>query len=218
NGPEGGEIRNRGRARTHGGETMAISLRRWQIAGLILAVILTAGCNPLLAPYWIFGMFGAESKLPPHFAVGAKGKDRDKDDPVRVMILVSTGLETRPEFLRADRDLCNMVARRLQQGCKDNKENVQVIPASQVEKFKDQHPNWRTLTSTEIGEHFHADYVIEFEITSLSLYEVGSHNTLYQGRAQISVSVTDVHDPDNAKAFEDEIRCEYPKGRPIPAD
>ncbi|HMC67100.1 MAG TPA: hypothetical protein VKI65_19345 [Gemmataceae bacterium] len=190
---------------------MRTSLRRWRLAGLIVAGIATLGCNPVTMSYFL--LFGTESKLPPKFHLAPK----EKDLQVRVVILASSGLETRPEFLRVDRELATLVARELQQGCKKNREEVVVVPTSQVEKFKDKNPNWRTLTAAEIGEKLSADYVIDLEINSLSLYEQGSHNTLYHGRAEISVNVTDVHDPD-AKAFTDEYKCEFPRGRPVPAD
>jgi len=191
---------------------MAILMRRLPIAGLVLTCALAAGCNPFLALY--YAAVGMDSKLPAEFALVPKDKGVD----VRVVILVSSALETRPEFLRVDRELGSIMAHLLQKGCKDNRENVTIVPMGQVEKFKDQHPNWKTLDAATIGRYFHADYVIDLEINSLSLYEPGSHNTLYQGRGHISVVVTDMHSLDDGPAYQNEKDFEYPRGRPIPAD
>jgi hypothetical protein len=69
----------------------------------------------------------------------------------------------------------------------------------------------------KIGDHFEADYVIDMEIISLTLYEPGSANQLFRGRADISVQVVNVNEPDDDPIFRPQYRCEYPKTRgPIP--
>src|SRR5262245_36506814 len=110
---------------------MQTSLRRWRLAGQVVAGDAAVGRMPVGMSYFL--LFGTESKLPPKFHLAPK----EKDLQVRVVILASSGLETRPEFLRVDRELAALVARELQQGCKKNREEVVVVPASQKEKFKD---------------------------------------------------------------------------------
>src|SRR5262249_158792 len=119
---------------------------------------------------------------------------------------------------KVDRELSRMVAMQLQEGFKKNEEKVAIVPISQVEKYKDEHPNWHSMDSEEIGKHFRADYVINLEINSISLYEPGSSNTLYRGRTSISVNVADVHSPSEGPKFSHEYICEYPRARgPVPA-
>src|SRR6266540_1521108 len=155
----------------HGGEKMA-TLRHSGLLtalALVLSAGLSAGCNMMALPYFL-GLPGFEGK---HDAKCKLASD-DKEKEVKVLILASTGMETRPEFMRVDRDLAGMVAANLREGFKKNKEKVTLVPNSQVEKYKDDHPNWRRLDPMEIGKHFQADYVIDLEVNKITLYEPGS--------------------------------------------
>jgi hypothetical protein len=70
----------------------------------------------------------------------------------------------------------------------------------------------------EIGQQFDADYVIYLELHSLTLYEPGSGNTLYHGRADVSVHLVNVHDPES-ESFKDDPSYEFPVSKgPQPAD
>lgn len=190
---------------------MTARCRRWRLAVLLLVAAFGFGCNMLSLPFFL--LMGANSKQPALCKLASK----DKDKEVRVVILASAGLETRPEFLRVDRELTSLLARHLTQGFKDNKEKVKLVPARQIDQFKDEHPNWKTMDLVKIGEHFDADYVIDLEIISLSLYEQGSANQLFRGRADIHVRVVDVNEPDDDPIFKQLYTCEYPKTRgPIP--
>jgi hypothetical protein len=181
------------------------------LGGLILAAAACFGCNMLSLPFFL--MTGMDPKHEPRCKLAAE----DKTQEVKVLILASAGLETRPEFLRVDRELAGLLARQLQQAFKDNKENVLLVSTTKVEKYKDEHPNWRSLDVREIGRHFGADYVISLEINSLSMYEKGSGNTLYRGHADISVKVVDVSQTEEDTIYDEEYSCEFPRTRgPIP--
>jgi hypothetical protein len=150
----------------------------------------------------------AKCKLVPH----------DKENAARVIILSSCGLETRPEFLRVDRELSRLVYTQLEEGFKKNKEKIALVAINQVEKYKDDHADWHSRSPEEVGKHFNADYVIEVEINALSLYEPGSINTLFRGHAEISLDVVDVHKPANGPIYREEYTIDYPRARgPIPA-
>ena len=191
---------------------MASRCYRWRLPLLLLLAALGAGCNVLSFPFFL--LMGMESKKPAPCPLVATEKNKE----VRAVILTSLGLETRPEFLRVDRDLTHCLSRHLQQGFKNNKENVKLVPARQVDQFKDEHPNWRTMDLVKIGAHFEADYVIHLDILALSLYEPGSANQLFRGRAEIGVEVFDVNQPDDMPVLRTVYRCEYPKTQgPIPA-
>jgi hypothetical protein len=170
------------------------------------------GCNLLSFPFFL--MSGMDPKHEPKCKLASDDKHKD----VRVLILASAGLETRPEFLRVDRELGTLLARQMEQAFKDNKENVTVIMPTRVEKYKDEHPQWRAMDAAEIGKHFDADYVINLEIESLSLYEPGSGNQLYRGKAKIDVRVMDVSKPpDDEPKYKETFICDYPKTKgPIP--
>jgi hypothetical protein len=185
---------------------MIAALRRRRLAGLLLAAaVLTLGCNPFLLPYF---MFPFDNKFEPECKLTSPDKE------TRVVILVSTGPETRPELIRVDREMTVRLTQVLQQRFKENKEKVVMAYPSKVENFKDKHPQWRSLSPFEVGKKMDTDYVINLEINSMSLYESGL-NQLFRGRAEISVSVTDLSKLDGeSTVFSKEYSTEYPSRGP----
>ena len=179
---------------------------------VLLVVVSCTGCNLMALPFFLIPgtepTHEAKCKLVPH----------DKEKPVRVVIVSSSGLETRPEFMRVDRELGRLLYAQLEEGFKKNKERVNLVAISQVEKYKDEHPNWHSLSPEEIGKHFSADYVIDLEINAVTLYEQGSANTLFRGHAEISIDVVDAHKPADGPFYKEEYTIDYPRARgPIPA-
>jgi hypothetical protein len=193
---------------------MATSARRWRLAGLILlAVVFGFGCD--FGPLAYF-LVGGEAMKDPEFMSLAPDKKKDKDrEESKVVIVSYSALDMRAEFIGVDRDLCQALAQQLKKGFTANKEKVTLVPASQVEAYKDRHPEWRTQRLEEIGEYFHADYVIYLELRSLSFYERGSGNTLYSGRANLHLELADVHDPSSNPLYQAEPVYDYPRGHPI---
>ncbi len=180
---------------------------------VILVALLSSGCNLMALPFFLLP--GME---PTQYAKCKLASD-DKDKEVRVVILASSGLETRPEFIRADRELAQDLVNQLRERFKKNKERVTVVQNSHVEKYKEEHPNWRSFDAQEVGKYFNADYVIDLEIESMSLYEPGSANTLFRGRAAIAISVVDVHHPSEGPKYNEQYTAEYPRAKgPIPVD
>jgi hypothetical protein len=190
---------------------MTASRRAWFLASVFLSASLVSGCNMMAIPFFLI------PGMDPKIDAKCKLASSDKEKTVRVAILASSGLETRPEFLRVDRDLTRLLAQQLQQGFKQNKENVVLVPTSQVERYKDEHANWHSMAPEDIGKYFNADYVINLEIESITLYEPGNGNTLFRGRARISVDVVDVKKAAEGPKFKDEYSIEYPKAGPISA-
>jgi hypothetical protein len=194
---------------------MAACKRHWRLISLILAAVFCgAGCNGLTMPYFLFQrLCGQDSNLPP---VMAKLVSDDKKKVVKVVILASSNLQSQPEFLTVDRDLTNLLLRRLQLSYKANKENVVLLPAPKVEQYKDTHPNW-VLDVPGVGKHFKADYVIWLQVDSLSLYKEGSSRMLYQAHASIQVSLYDMSQPE-ASPQEKAYVTEFPRGSERPVD
>src|SRR5262249_42142150 len=185
---------------------MAVLSRRWRIAGLTLLTLACMACNPLAVPYFL--MIGPDPKNDPDFKLAAN----DKRKPVKVVILVSAPLDIRcGELANVEREFTALFSQKLQEACKLNKENVVVASHSKVQKFKDDHPMWQTLSLEELGKQLDSDYVIDLEINHISLYEPGSQNTLFLGKASISVSVANVNKPGDGPVFRKVIGCEYPR-------
>jgi hypothetical protein len=188
--------------------------RRAVLVGLLLAsVAFGFGCNMLSVPYFLM------QPEPKEKAALKEVAAKDKDQEVIVVVLVSGGLETRPEFFRADRDLGFRIAKRLQELCKNNEENVKVVSPAKVEEFKNEHPGWRTMDTDEIARRFAADYVINVEVEKLSMYQPGTNNLLYRGDAQLSVTLVDAANPTVPE--EAPVQVIYPdesRGGAIPID
>jgi hypothetical protein len=189
---------------------------RWDhrlMAGLMVAALACgAGCNIAALPFFLSG---GKSTIEPKCKLAAE----DKEKTVRVIILASSGLEIRPEFLRTEDQLSRLVAEHMREGYKESKDKVTVVSTSQVAKYKDEHPNWSNIEPSAIGKYFDADYVIELTINSVSLYEPGSAGQIFQGRADISVDVVDVNNSSEGPKFSKDRKFEYPRGgRPELAD
>jgi hypothetical protein len=188
-----------------------LSRRRQWLGLIIVALVATAGCDPLSSIAYLFTLSG-DPKVE-----GQCHLTREDKKPAKVVILVSTGaVETREQLIGADRELGGLLIAKLQEGFKSNKEKVTVVPASRVQRYKDEHPNWQSLGAEEIGKYFRADYVVDLEISSLTLYEHRSANQMYRGSAEISVAVHDQHKPGEEPIFNTVYTCEYPESRPVP--
>jgi hypothetical protein len=153
---------------------------------LLLTALAASGCNILSVPFFLFG---------PEPSLDAKLKklaSDDRDKTVRVAIVVNDRAMT-SDFIGVDRDLTQFVVAKLKEQCKYNKEKVEVVAPAKVLDYKNNHLDvWDTMDLREVGKHFDADYVVDLEITKMSLFEYGSFNQLYRGRAEVSVTLVDV--------------------------
>jgi hypothetical protein len=189
---------------------MTLSPRRQQLLGAtFLMLALTAGCNPLMLPFFM-------GDLDPKAQPPCKLATDDKHREVRVLILSYCALETRQELLGADRDLCAFLAQKMTESAQANKENLKVISSAKVQRYKDEHPNWQAMGADEIGKYFHADYVIELEVTALGLFQPRTYNQVMRGNAEISVRVHDMRKPGEEPKYTNEYSCEFPKSHEVP--
>ena len=190
---------------------MTAIARRCSLVLLFAAAAFSAGCQASTMAYFLF----PEAK---HEAEMKKLASDDKKE-VRVVILTYTPeLETRPEFIQADRQLAEMLAQTLRDSCEANNENVTIVNPHKVEEFKSDHPNWQQEPNVaEVGRQFKADYVVYIEISHLSMYEKGSPN-LYHGQANLSVQLVDVHKPGEGP-LPQQVSYVYPDAKgPIPVE
>ena len=67
----------------------------------------------------------------------------------------------------------------------------------------------------EIGRKFDADHLIYLEINQMSLYEPGSFNQLLRGRANVSLTLVDVKEPDEVSRRAT-LSCIHPGDAPGP--
>jgi hypothetical protein len=198
---------------------MAAFKRHWILAGLILATWMCMACDPLSG---LFFLVAEDPQFEPEFKLtlddsnpSLNGAHLFKDSKkVKVVILTSTQLaEIRTELLGADRELSTLFTQKLNEGFRRNNENVVLASSSKVQKFKDSHPQWQSLSLEEVGKQLDTDFVVDLEINQLSLYESGSQNTFFRGKASISLTVADMHKLGENPVYSKEFVTEYPKSQ-----
>jgi hypothetical protein len=185
--------------------------RRLTLAGLLAAGLLCwTGCNPL-APLFL-ALYLWEPDVPPKFEL--------PPDCQRLAIVCYAPLDLQIEMGQLDRDLNEAVSRKVFEKFDEDKkrreQGFQVIKASKVARWQDEHPDWRSMDSAEIGQALKADYVVYIEIDTVSFYEEGSGRQLYRGHAEVTVSVVRVADGETVFP-KDTLEFEFPVGRPLPA-
>jgi hypothetical protein len=175
-----------------------------RLAMLLGALILLVGCSPLQLAAFIFAPDSLEPAKCPLVIDGKEAK-------VVILAAHASTVPSNPMLMRADWDLGWRLTQLLEERYKENKERVKIIPPSQVKNYMNKHPHWRELPPQEVGKAFEADWVINLEINSISLFD-RNRNFFYHGSADIAVTVTDVHKPiGEGEVFSYPYQVEYPK-------
>jgi hypothetical protein len=165
--------------------------RRYFLSSLVLGAAACSGCDLATFTYFLL----PENDAP---AECRRLASADPKKEVRVVILTYTHLETRAEFIGADRALTELLARNLRELSEQNREKVTVVSPRKVEEYKNNNPDWKDADLARIGRHFNADWVLYLEIESLGMYERGSSGSLYRGEANLSYTLVDVNHPDES--------------------
>jgi hypothetical protein len=183
---------------------MPVSLRRGLPACLVGAMLFVCGCNPQ-SLYFLFG----DTSLQPECEAFASPKHE-----IKVVFLTYVDTDMRPEWVRADRDVNELLIRCLKKRYEDNKDRIKVVPPGQVESFKDKNPGWHTMSMKEIGDYFHADYVVSIEMDRMSLYEPNSQGEFFRGMANVRVTVHDTAKPEEGRVFSKDFTFKFPTHSP----
>jgi hypothetical protein len=170
---------------------MTVHGRRFFLSGLVLGAAACVGCDLGSLAYFLVPENDAEAEC-------RRLASNDPKKEVRVVILTYTHLETRAEFIGADRALSEMLGKHLRELSQQNKEKLTVVSSRKVEEYKNNHPSWKEADLAEVGRHFKADYVIYLEIGSLGMYQRGSSGSLYRGEANLSYTLVEVNNPDES--------------------
>jgi hypothetical protein len=195
---------------------MTVRGSQWLLAGLLGATLCTGcqGVSPAALAYFLL----PESKEPAEYRRLPPG---DKKKTNRVAILTVATLQTQTEFIQVDRELSQLLADQLEAACKENDDHIHIIPPGDVEEFKNRTPDWKSLSTAEIGRALRADYVIVLDLGKMTLYQQGSHDTLMQGHAELSIALVDVAHPDTVGKGK-ELSYTYPSDArgsiPVDAD
>ncbi len=180
---------------------MAI-LRRMVLIGLLATASLSCGCDLGSLVYFLM----PDAKTDPELRRLAS--EDGKSEPRVVILVTRRGLETKPELIQAERELAAMICKQLKDQCAENKERLAIVAPRKVEEFKSAHPNWKALDPHDIAKHFDADYVVDLEINSISLYAKGTKE-LFQGTAEVRLMLYDMKNSD-AQGDQRELTFSYP--------
>ncbi len=179
--------------------------------GMLLSFC-SVGCNPL-------GIFTFTAYL-----TGADLEERIAfkfpQDTKRVAVITYSPYSARQEMGPVDRELNDRVSRRIADyfDSKRMRYKKEVVLASKVQQFQNEHPDWVKWEKGEIGRALKVDYLVYVDIQSLSLYEEASHRTLYKGHAELTVSVVRILPDSQETVFNGKfIVVDYPtKLRSVP--
>ena len=181
-----------------------------------LVAVLAIGCNPITLP---FVLLRPEPKIPAEYPFRPKeGEKSDKDDELSVLVLCHHGSGVGYEFAGADRELASLLAKRMPELAKECKDNLVIIPPTQVDKFKMSNPNWRYMRATAIGKQLGADCVMEVHLGKVNVYQPGSAMQIYEGRAEVAVDVYDVSAEEEEPKHRYVLPFSYPKTGMIARD
>ncbi|QJW97963.1 hypothetical protein [Frigoriglobus tundricola] len=155
-----------------------------------LVAVLTIGCSPLSMLGFIFAR---PETVPAPYPLTLDKEAMKKKDEVVVLLLTQLAPGTGREFATADRDLASKLARQLpelaKEASKDKKLKMRVISPTQVDKFKMANPQWKAMSAGDIGQKLGADFALDIYLDKMRLYQPGSLNQIYEGRAEVSVSI-----------------------------
>jgi hypothetical protein len=172
-----------------------------------------SGCNPASLAMLMYPFL--DDKEPAKCKIAAS----DKETTVAIVTWFGDrGLSMWPDVMPADSELSEKLAVLLRDRYAMNKEKVKIVPNAQVRSCQNKQVG-NTWSPAEIGKRVKADKVIALEITSLSLHEKGSSQTLFRGNTEIGIKVYDLEKPAGEQVvYDDFYKRVFPKESPIDRD
>jgi hypothetical protein len=149
----------------------------------VVVGVLGGGCTPASTLYFLFR---GDGKQPAEYPLTPK----EGKNSVSVAVLV-TAPAAGWEFAAIDRELATAVARKFTELTKDGKAPIKVLDPAKIDKFKATTPDWKALSSAELGKQLGADYVIDVTLANMTLYEPGTGKLMYMGTATVEATATD---------------------------
>jgi hypothetical protein len=163
-----------------------------RVVWAMLLAVPAIGCSPLSVIGFIFAR---PDKMPAEYPL-TFDKDSPKKDKEEIVVALLPQLApgTKAQFVTADRDLATKLSKALPEQFKDNKDKkkMRVISPTQVDKFKMANPQWKQMSAEEIGKKLGADFVLEIYLDKMRMYQPGSLDNIYEGHAEVSVTVYEV--------------------------
>ncbi|HEV3144302.1 MAG TPA: hypothetical protein VGZ47_10485 [Gemmataceae bacterium] len=200
--------------------------RRFKLALLFLAAgigcnfLAGVGCNLLALPFMLIGPGPEGERTPPEYAFYTKATQEKHKRDITLVVLPYHSRSVPIEFNGADLKLANFFVKHLTQKFADNGESVKIIPIYEVEKFKHDHPEWKTMGPKAIGEFFKADYVLDMELAALTLMDKQSRQPFLLGNVRVELQLLDVDSKEGEQPLTKEFTRKFPQlgARPVDLD
>lgn len=145
-------------------------------AGLTILCVGTLGCA-LMAPVLLgMDMLGVDDK--------ANIKYHFEKDAKRVAVVVVQSRSHQIDVGHFDRDVNNQLSQLI---AAYTKKKPEIILAAKVQKWLDEHQEWKT--PYEIGQGLNVDYVVFIDLRRIGFYEKEGWKQFYKGTCEASVGV-----------------------------
>jgi len=164
-------------------------VHKWSIL-LGLLALAGAGCSP-----GTLGFLLRDTKVKPEYPLPPK--EGKKEIVVLVMVSKSASLAADPMFATVDGELAGLINRNLMTDTKDDKHPIVCVEQAKLQNFKSSsRRDWRAMSPAAIGQELGADYVIDINLNSMSIFQAEFAREFCQGRATADITVYDTAQPD----------------------
>jgi hypothetical protein len=178
--------------------------KRVLLAGMVLAtaaLLPAAGCNWIQA-----GLIATTPDPVEHVSAEYEGLAEQ-----RVVIVVEAEMETLFDFPRIRRQVAEQIAYNLDK----HVSKVHVVPAKQVEEYRQRGYRTEYEAAHKIGEHFGASRVLRVELLTFATREEASAG-LFRGRVDAMLAVYDVEAKNPTDPpWQGRLQVHYPPGSPL---
>jgi hypothetical protein len=182
----------------------------WSAAVVLLGLVASIGCDPIQTASFLLMPSNPNNEKPKLCSLAIEGKES------KVVILAAhDDLVPNLPFRDAHRDLSRKLSQLLENRYKDNDEKIKIVSVSKVLTYMDNHPNWITEPKRSLGKRFDADFVVFLGLGPMTMFEKGSHETLYRGDVEIQISVYDLRQPEGEELVKEDVyKSTYPSTGP----
>lgn len=181
---------------------MQNTMRKWTCLALLASLALLSGCNHLA--FW-----GYLITPEPTETIAAQF---DQLDGKTVAVIVYAGESIQYAHPTVSREVSAQVSAELH----NQLPNVTTVDPLKIHKYQQQNIHWASLSKTELGRLFDADYVLFVTLLEFSTREQGSLH-LFRGRLSAECAIYEVQQPEYAaRGWETSgISVLYPTDGPI---
>ena len=175
---------------------------RWSLLGLAFLSAFSIGCSPATIAMAL--MPWTSNNVDPEYKLFAKDKE------ITLVMLVNFAQPPfDPDHVAIQSEFPNHLAQFFRKRCQENKHKIKIVAQTEVRSKQEDLQARGTYTPIEVGKHFKADYVLELNIQSCSLYEKNHYPKAYRGTAEIAIDLYKIGATDEDE-FHKDMRFEFP--------